>query len=224
MAGLTDYTAKKLLEWTVGKTAMPSLPTVYVALFTAVGADDGTGFTEVSGGSYARVATSGATWAAAQGSAPSSISNAAAVTFPVATADWTNGGANPVIAFGLYDAPTGGNLLAWDFLGADTWRPATVSQASPGVLTVKAHGYANGDTVRFTTEFGGTAPSFSQSNLTGELVVANATADTFTVTNGGVAVNTSSTGSGTVRKTVKQTVPKDIQASFAIGALAVRAA
>lgn len=219
MTGFSDFHGRKVIDYTTGKTAMPTLPTVYVALFTAVGADDGTGFTEVSGGSYARKGTAGSDWNAASGSAPASTTNAAALTFPVATADW-----GTVIAFGLYDAPTGGNLLAWDFLGNFAWRPVTVSSASPGVITGKAHGYSNGDPVRFSTEFGGTAPTFSQSNFTGTLIVANATTDTYTVTNSATAVNTSATGSGMVRKILQQAIPNGVQASFAIGALTLQAA
>src|SRR6185312_10897707 len=100
MTGFSDYFAQAVLADLVGKTAMPALPAnVYVALFTAVGTDAGTGFTEVSGGSYARVQTSAATWNAASGSAPSTISNASAITFAQASASW-----GTVIAFGLYDA------------------------------------------------------------------------------------------------------------------------
>lgn len=216
MTGYSDYSAQNSLNYIVGKTAIPALPTAYVALFTAVGTDAGTGFTEVTGGSYARVATSGATWNAASGSAPSSITNAAAITYSTATANW-----GTVIAFGLYDALTVGNLLAWDYLGNFSWLPATVSLASPAVLTVKAHGYSAADPIIFSTEYGGTAPTFSQSNFTGVLSVVSPATDTFTVTNSATAVNTSSTGSGMVRKIVQQSIPSGVQASFAIGAMTV---
>ena len=215
MTGFSDYSAQNGLNYIVGKTAMPTLPTVYIALFTAVGTDAGTGFTEVSGGSYARVATSGATWNAASGSAPSSISNSAAITFPTATANW-----GTVIAFGLYDAATVGNLLAWDYLGNFSWLPATVSSASPGVITAKAHGYANGDSFVFSTEYGGTAPTFSAGNYNGVLTVAGAATDSFNVT----GVNTSSTGSGMVRKIVQQSIPTNIQAAYLSGALTITSA
>ena len=48
MTGLTNYTAQGLLGHITGKTAIYSLPTTYVALFTAVGTDVGTGFTEAA--------------------------------------------------------------------------------------------------------------------------------------------------------------------------------
>jgi len=114
----------------------------------------GTGAVEVSGGSYARVATASATWnAASTGADPTTISNAATITFATATASWGN-----VVAFGLYDALTSGNLLAWDWLGNYQWLPCTISSASPGVITAHAHGYAAADPVVYTTVFGGTAP------------------------------------------------------------------
>lgn len=219
MTGFSDYSAQNGLNYIVGKTAVPTLPTVSVALFTAVGIDAGTGFTEVTGGSYARVTTSGATWNAASGSAPSSITNSGAITFPVATANW-----GTVIAFGLYDAASAGNLLAWDYLGNFSWLPTTVSLASPGILTAKAHGYSATDPVIFSTEYGGTAPSFSASNFTGVLLVVSPATDSFSVTNSAVAVNTSSTGSGMVRKIVQQSLPSGVQASYAASALTITSA
>jgi hypothetical protein len=216
MTGFTDRTSQGILGHLVGKTAIYSLPTTYVALFTSVGSDAGTGFTEVSVGSYARVATAGADWNAASGSAPSTISNANTLTFVTATADWGS-----VIAFGLYDAATTGNLLCWDFFGNYSWLPTTVSAASPAVLTSKAHGYSAGDNIAWTIEYGGTNPTFSQSNFTGVLTVASPSTDTFTVTNSATAVNTSATGSGMVRKLVAQAITSGAAAAFPAGSLII---
>jgi hypothetical protein len=100
--------------WTAIAT-MPALTTVYLALFTVAPTDAGGG-TEVSGGSYARVAVacSLAAWAGTQApgtTAASSgtggqTSNNATVTFVAPSADW-----GTVVAFGIMDALTGGNLL-----------------------------------------------------------------------------------------------------------------
>ena len=217
MTGFTDRTSQGILNHIVGKTALYTLPTTYVALFTAVGTDAGTGFTEVSVGSYARVATAGADWNAASGSAPSLISNATTLTFPTATADWGS-----IIAMGLYDASTSGNLLAWDFFGNYAWLPATVSAASPAVITAKAHGFSAGDLVEWSIEYGGVNPTFSASNFTGQLTVASPTTDTFTVTNAAAAVNTSATGNGMVRKLVAQSVNNGASAAFPAGSLIIR--
>jgi 2-keto-4-pentenoate hydratase len=118
----TTYLANKLLDHQLGKAAF-TMPTVYVALSSTTPTTAGGNITEPSGGSYARVATSAATWNSA---ASGSTSNAAAITFPAATADWS-AGAN--LTYGvLYDASTAGNVLAY------------------GALTV-AKNCLNGDTV-----------------------------------------------------------------------------
>lgn len=104
----TDYAENKVLDHLNGKSSY-TMPTVYVALFTAAPSDAGGG-TEVSGGSYARVATSGATWSAASGGA---ASNAAAITFPTATASW-----GTVTHYATFDASSSGNMLRWAALTA----------------------------------------------------------------------------------------------------------
>lgn len=220
MSGFTDRTAQGILNHLLGKTAIFSIPTAYVALFTGVGSDAGTGFTEVSGGAYARVATAAGDWNSASGSAPSQISNANTLTFPTATADW-----GAVIAFGVYDAATAGNLLFWDYFGNYPWLPATVSAASPAVITSKAHGYTAGDLAAWSPgEYGGTNPTFSQSNFTGMLTVASPSTDTFTVTNATVAVNTSATGSGNIRKVISQSIISGASAAFPASSLILTSA
>lgn len=96
--------------------------------------DSNTGFpaglTEVSGGSYARVALAAgavqalADWAGTQSAASTTAStgtngttsNNAAITFPAPTANWATGGAQ-VGVIGIFDQLTAGNLL---FSGALT--------------------------------------------------------------------------------------------------------
>jgi hypothetical protein len=219
MTGLTDRTAQGLLGHIVGKTAIFALPTAYVALFTAVGNDAGTGFTEVSGGAYARAATNAAAWNAPSGSGPSQVTNAAPVTYAISTANW-----GTVVGFGLYDAVSAGNLIAWDYFGSFAWLPCEISAASPGVFSASQHGFLTGDSVIFTTEYGGISPTFGQSNLTGLLTVANPLTDTFTVTNGGLAVNTSSSGNGMVRKVIQQSIISGVQPTFPASSLIITAA
>jgi hypothetical protein len=107
MAGSkSDFLENEILDHVLGNAAYSAPATVYVGLFTAAPTDAGGG-TEVTGGSYARVAvTNNATnWPAASGGAKS---NGAAVTFPTATASW-----GTVLAFGIFDAVSAGNLLYW---------------------------------------------------------------------------------------------------------------
>ncbi len=206
MTGYTDFWGRKILDQSTGKTSIGAAAATYVGLFTAVGTDAGSGFTEVSGGSYTRVTTAGSDWNAASGSAPCSVSNSATLTFPTATASW-----GTVIAFGIFDAVTTGNLLWWDYLGNNLWLPFTCTLASPGVLTAPAHGYSNGDSVVVNTEYGGTLPTTGGS-WTGLLTVAGASTDTFTA-----GVNTTSTGNGEVRKVSSQVVSSGVQVSFTGG-------
>lgn len=103
----SDYTENALLNSLFGKTsdfgALASAPTLYAALFTADPGDDDTG-TEANYTSYARVSTTASDWNAASGG---TIDNAKVIQFPQAT-----GGTNDVTHFGVYDAATGGNLIA----------------------------------------------------------------------------------------------------------------
>ncbi|MGH7111755.1 MAG: phage tail fiber protein [Stellaceae bacterium] len=223
-------TAENILQHITGYQVIFAEPTAYIALYTTAPTDDtGANAVEVAGGGYARVATTqgaSGTWGAASTSTdPTTISNSgttnAAITFPTATGNW-----GTIVAFGLYDAATGGNLLAWDWLGADAWQPCTISAASPGVFTAHAHGFAANAPVVFTNVFGGTAPTSSGGALGSNnvsLVVSPAT-DSFTLTTGGTAVATSTTGNGMVRQIVQQAVPSGVQPSFASGQMILQAA
>lgn len=105
MAGsFSDYLENKLLDHVFMNTAFTQPSNLYVALFTVAPSDSGGG-TEVSGGSYARVSTASGDWSTASGG---SLSNSVKITFPTATADW-----GTVVAFGVFDASTGGNMISW---------------------------------------------------------------------------------------------------------------
>lgn len=106
MAALSDYAEAELIKH-IFRTGSFTKPTVLgVALFTAAPSDAGGG-TEVSGGSYARVANNplDANWDAISGN-NGTTANTGTVTFPAPTADWGS-----VTHFGVFDAATGGNLL-----------------------------------------------------------------------------------------------------------------
>lgn len=114
MAALSDYLENKILDHVLRATAFTAPATVYVGLLTAAPSDTGGG-TEVSGGSYARVAvTSGtAAWNNTQGNTTGAstgtdgtVENAATITFPTPSAGW-----GTVTHFAVYDAASAGNLL-----------------------------------------------------------------------------------------------------------------
>lgn len=102
MAGKTDFLENKLLDHVLRNVSYTPPATVYVGVYTVAPTDAGGG-TEVSGGAYAR--QSAAFSAAASGA----TSNSGQISFPVATANW-----GTVVAFGLFDASTAGNLLYWN--------------------------------------------------------------------------------------------------------------
>lgn len=112
MAGsFSDYLEDELLDHVFGNAAYSAPATLYVALYTAAPSDSGGG-TEVTGGSYARASvTNNATnFPASSGGAKA---NGTAITFTQASASW-----GTVAAFGIFDASSGGNLLAWADLTA----------------------------------------------------------------------------------------------------------
>lgn len=106
MGGKSDYLENKVLDEVLGKTDYVAPATVYIALYTATPSDTGGG-TEVSGGAYARAAVTNNTtnWPNASGG---SKSNGTAITFAQASASW-----GTIVAFGIFDAVTAGNLLYW---------------------------------------------------------------------------------------------------------------
>jgi len=108
MAGFSDYLEDKVLDHVFGGNAYTAPGTLYVALYTVAPTDTGGG-TEVTGGSYAR--QSGAF--TVSGTNPTQASNSAAIEYPTATANY-----GTVVAVGIFDALTSGNLLAYANLTA----------------------------------------------------------------------------------------------------------
>jgi hypothetical protein len=107
MAGSkSNFLENELLDHVLGNAVYEAPATIYIALYTVAPTDAGGG-TEVSGGSYVRLAvTNNATnFPAAEGGAKS---NGTEFVFITATASW-----GEIIAFGLFDAVSGGNMLYW---------------------------------------------------------------------------------------------------------------
>ena len=131
MAAFTDFAENKLIDFIfraqalgiTGATAAAGTgpATLYVALQTAA-ATDATPGTEVSGGSYTRVAVTSSlvNWAGTQGAGTTVVSsgtsgttsNNASITFPAPTASWGS-----VVGVEVYDAASGGNPLFYGALG-----------------------------------------------------------------------------------------------------------
>lgn len=215
MTGLTNYTSNNVLNYVTGQTAMPTLPAAWLALFTVAGTDAGTGFTEVSGGSYVRMPTAGV-WTAAVSGPPSIVANGGSgISFPISTAPW-----GTVIAWGLYDASTSGNLLAWDYLGSNPWFPFTCTGMPLGIInavgitTGSTPNLLNGASVVFNAEYGGALPA----GLTGGVIytVTDLVSDTFTT---GAPITTR--GSGMVRQVTSLGVSVSSQVVFSVSTLTI---
>jgi hypothetical protein len=124
MAGKSDYLENKILDHTLRNTAYTSPTTVYVGLFTVAPTDAGGG-TEVSGGAYARQSVA---FDAASGGA---TANSALITFPTATAAW-----GTVVAFGIFDQLTGGNLLYWGTITSQAVADTNTATIAAGAIDI----------------------------------------------------------------------------------------
>lgn len=125
MAALSSYLENKINDHVLGGSDYTRPATVYFALYTVAPTESGGG-TEVStsGTAYARaaVANNSTNFPASTNGVKS---NGTAIAFPTATASWGS-----VVAFGVFDAASAGNLLYF------------------GNLT-SSRSIASGDTARF---------------------------------------------------------------------------
>ena len=117
MSAMSNYLENKIIDWLLRNQAFTPPDPVYIALLTAAPSDTGGG-TEVTGGSYARVAVASSltNWAGTQAAGSTSTSsgtdgttsNNNDIVFPTPTANW-----GLITHFGLYDSSSGGQLLFW---------------------------------------------------------------------------------------------------------------
>jgi hypothetical protein len=103
MSSFSDYLENKVLDHVFGGVAYTAPATLYLALYTVAPTDAGGG-TEVSGGSYVRQSCAFTV-------SGNLATNTAAEEWPVATGNW-----GTIVAVGVFDASTTGNLLAWGTL------------------------------------------------------------------------------------------------------------
>jgi hypothetical protein len=127
MPGLTNFAEDLVLDWlfTTGTATRPT--NWFVGLFTVAPGEAGGG-TEVSGNSYARRS---ATFTVS-GSAPTTAANASAIEFPTATGNW-----GTIVAAGIFDASTSGNLIAFaDLTASKTIQSGDVLRFNASTLTI----------------------------------------------------------------------------------------
>jgi hypothetical protein len=111
MANSTEskYFFENLMGWFLknSPSSFSRFSTLYVGLLTDMTnylTVNPATFTEVTGGSYARVAIADTNWTGP--ASDSSFANTAALAFPAPTANW-----GTVIGAAIFDASTAGNLL-----------------------------------------------------------------------------------------------------------------
>lgn len=97
---LTNAFETETLEWLFTTTGVTRPTAWFTALYTVAPTDTGGG-TEVSGGAYARVST-------ALSVSGNTATNGSALEWDTATGTW-----GVVTSIGVFDASTGGNLIAY---------------------------------------------------------------------------------------------------------------
>lgn len=128
MSSFSDYTENLVLNWLLTTNSATRPTAWYVGLFTAAPSDTGGG-TEVSGSGYARTATGTIT---VSGTA-TTATNAAAIEFAAAS----GGNWGTITHAAVFDASTGGNMLAWAALTTSrTINDGDVFRIPAGSLTV----------------------------------------------------------------------------------------
>ena len=105
----SNYLENAILDHMLGGPDYVRPATVHISLYTAAPTDVGGG-TEVTGPGYTRVAVTNnaPNWPAASGGLKS---NGTIISFPIPLGSW-----GTVVAFGIHDAATAGNLLRYGSL------------------------------------------------------------------------------------------------------------
>ena len=105
MSSFSDYTENLVLNWLLTTNSATRPTAWYVGLFTAAPSDAGGG-TEVTGSAYARKVTG---TISVSGTSPTTATNSAAIEFAAAS----GGNWGTITHAAIFDASTGGNMLAW---------------------------------------------------------------------------------------------------------------
>jgi hypothetical protein len=114
--GKFNFLENAILDHVLRGVAFPTIPAIYVALYTTMPDEANAGGVEVSGGAYARQQITRATgsWKDPSTATQGLTENLAAVTFPTATANWGTvlGAALVSTASGAHDPYYFGTLAA----------------------------------------------------------------------------------------------------------------
>lgn len=215
MPGLTNTREQALLDNEFGSGTPVTL---FLALFTTMPADDGSGGVEVSGGAYARVSVTNnnTNFPAASAGNPSVKNLAVSQSFVQATTTW-----GVVKGIGWFDASSAGNLRwAQDLI--DSPHVIEAVTTATDLLTATTHGLVANDKVEFRCP-DGSLPAGLTSGTVYYVIATGLTANDFKVsaTLAGGAVDITTIGYGTIKvyKSYQQEVQANNTVSFGANAL-----
>lgn len=199
--------ANAILNYHVRGTT-PSALTPYLGLLTAYTAE-----TEVTGGSYARVAMTTTNFSSA--AASKSISNTVEIAFPQSSGAYSA----EVVGFGVYDASTAGNLMRKSFLVSGNYLAFTADQAADTLL-IPGHALINTDRVVLQAGGNSTMPTGLSADTLYFVVGMSGNTLQLSTTSGGAAINFTAIGAGLIAKVIPQTInAANITPKFATGAI-----
>jgi hypothetical protein len=214
----TTFTSDKILNLYRG-TTFTAPAAVYAGLLTAVTDAEAGTVTETTYGGYARQAI---TFGAPAASLGGRQTLAGALTFPAKS----DAGSVTIVAVGIYDAVTAGNLLDVIMLFDGSPLAALVNTGDVAGNTIQspAHGLTTNDQVRFEQFPGDTpVPAGLAENTTYFVIATGLTADVFEVsaTQGGAVIDITAAGRALVMKVVPVTVNQNDAPTFAANKLAL---
>lgn len=186
MTGLSSYLKQALFNEVLRNTNYAPPATVYLSLHTA---DPGiTGASEVTGGSYARQAIAFGAPTAGVGTNSGTIDFA---SMPIVAAPG-------VVAFGIWDDPTAGNLLWTGWAGSVIG--SFTGAATGDLITAVGHGRSAGDAVVFEARDGAALPAGITSGTLYYVIASGLVTDAFKIstTSGGSALDITANGEGVV--------------------------
>lgn len=186
-----DGTELRILNKEFGAVDYTPDANLFAGLFTVVPADDGTGGTEATGGSYARVSVAND---ATQFPSANPKVNANVITYLAATADW-----GTIKGMGWFSASTAGSLRAWSYL-CDMLIPMAVGLNTGDLVWAPGHAFTNGMKVIVWAPAGSTLPTGLSAGT--EYFVIGASGNNFqlSLTSGGSAVVITVDGSMTIAR------------------------
>jgi hypothetical protein len=214
----TTYTSDKILNL-YRATTFTAPATVYAGLLTAVTDAEAGTVTETTYGGYARQAIA---FAAPGANLGGRQTLASAITFPAKS----DAGSVTIVAVGIYDAVTAGNLLDVIMLfdGSPLAAMVNTSDVAGNTIQSPAHVLTTNDQIRFEQFPGDTpVPAGISENTTYFVIATGLTADVFEIstTQGGGALDITAAGRALVHKVVAVIVNQNDAPTFAANKLAL---